>query len=223
MILTDYSSNTSLSQVTASTAATKPDVAQDQEKLNSLVSEANTGLDQYGQHLTDLLGADTAAPVLNAIDKAEKSLTDLAQGAQAPFFFFKGLVFNALNAFSALAQAINELAADQPQIIAGEMGISNDLVTVIQQNFSQAWVTQLQADEDKLKEPNLTPQQIAQYQGQLNVDNSAAAASSAGLNGVLSLITQGVSGKTTTMQNLMQEFVQVATGGINTFSQDWVL
>lgn len=143
-----------------------------------------------------------------------------------PFAFDPSLKFTYSNAIFELGAAINELLGDQPGILASDMGIQNTLVSPIVNGYSTAWLNQLKADEQAL-DPNLHPglsqQQIADDQAKMSEDNAASTASSTGLNGVMSMVSQGVSSKTTTYQNLAQQAQSVVTALLNFMSQIFVL
>ena len=140
-----------------------------------------------------------------------------------PFSFDPSLKFSYSNGIFEMGAAINELLSDQPDILAAEMGIQNTLVSPIVNSYSTAWLNQLKSDEQGIKNAGTDQGKIAQAQGQMSEDNAASTASSTGLNGVMSMVSQGVSSKTTTYQNLAQQAQSVVTALLNFISQNWVL
>jgi hypothetical protein len=141
-----------------------------------------------------------------------------------PYAWDTDMVFYMGNAAMALGEAIQKLLGEQPGIIQSEMSISNDLVSKVSNSYSTYWLGVLDHDETVIAgDSGASSQKLAQDQGQLNIDNTKASASSAGFNGVTSAVTQGVSAKTSTYQNLVQQSNQVVTGLLSFISQIWVL
>lgn len=194
-----------------------------QDEINDAIAE----LSQIKKALDAHFGGN-ASKADTAIDTFSDVLKGVASNAKKdantdPFAFDPSLNFTYSNAIFALGAAINELMATQPGIIAADQAIQNNLVSQISTNFSNAWLAQLKTDEAAIQAAGTDAGKIAAAQGQMSVDNAASSASSQLMNSAMSLVTQGVSSKTTTYQNLAQQAQSVVTALLNAMVQNWVL
>ena len=190
--------------------------------MNNLIAnlkEFQKELPGFQDELNRNVAPEKAAEVNEIIDEL-KTLTD-----KPPFYFDDSMRFSYLGGIMALGRAINELLGDQQEILASNMGISNGLVSTEISKWSDQWLHQLQKDQDAINKltSKSTGAEIAQAQGQLSLDNAASTASSTGLNGVMNMITQAVSSKTSTYQNLVQQSNQVVTSLLSFMAQVWVI
>lgn len=167
---------------------------------------------------------DELQEILGTSPEASQAIHTLKTLSDNPFAFDNSILFTYSNAIFALGNAINRLLDVQPGLLASEEQISNELVGPLLHKWSAYWLGRLKDDVATIGgDSKDDPVKLAKDQGQLNLDSAASSASSTALNGVQSLITQGVSSKTTTYQNLSQQAMNVVVALLNFTSQNWVI
>ncbi len=173
---------------------------------------------RYGAEASDVVAA---LEQLKGVAAEAKVKADTS----TPFDFDDSLTFSYRGAIAALGQAISNLLAMQPQIIAAKMAISTEAISPQIDKWSQGYLAILQYYQKQIN--NLNPddknfqKDLAALQGDMSVANSASSASATGLNGVLSMLTAGTSSETSTYQSLINQISSVVTALLNAMATNW--
>jgi len=196
----------------------------DSVSSESPADELIGNLNQLEKIVTDRFGTANSAHVTAAVHQLINVVKATPKNDD-PFSFDDSIRFTYGNAIMALGAAINELLSDQPGLIASDMGISNGLVSKVMNDASNYWLGKIKDAQTTITNlpSDASSQQVAAAQSALTVANANSTASSTSLNGVMSMVTQGVSSKTSSYQNLVQQANGTVSSLLSFISQLWVI
>lgn len=186
-------------------------VSQNIETLQKLFEQ------QFGQK---------ASQVVSALDKLAvvmEKLKPATAPTSKPFDFDHSIAFSFRDAISTLGQAIFGLMDIQPQLITSEMAVSSQLISPHMNSWNNAFLGILQYWQQVIATNNHqggdpSAQNLATWQGDMQVANADSTSASTALNGVLSSQTSFTSAGTTSNQNLVQEAQSVVTALLNSMT-----